>query len=284
MLAFGARGDHRNPVTIGGEPMIKSIVKSALVASLAAGGVIALTAVPASAAKITITAGAGSSVSCSTNATAKLAPALKNDWVASPGDSVPPVAGLLGTQFASPGPVTTSAKGTGTCTGTATDGTNSASIIGVKKLTVATDPAHPGTTGEATCSSLVAGGSTALFNTTIEWISGNSDKIANTTITDSAISTSLSPLGFQFTGGTASGSFTGASFTSISPVSTALIAEVTQAQETGSQAQAGTYTSLGCEPTLKIKEKSGVPVSASLKAPKGLKQIVITGGSLTASY
>ena len=99
VLAFDARGDHRNPITIWGEPMIKSIVKSALVASLAAGGVIALTAVPASAAKITITAGAGSSVSCSTNATAKLAPALKNDWVAAPGDSVPPVAGLPGTRI-----------------------------------------------------------------------------------------------------------------------------------------------------------------------------------------
>ena len=108
-----------------------------------------------------------------------------------------------------------------------------------------------------------------MFNTTIQWISGNGDKIANTTITDSAISMSLSPIGFQFTGGTASGSFTGASFTSISPVSSALIAEVTQAQETGAQAQAGTYASLGCEPTLKLKEKNGVPVSASLKAPRG---------------
>ncbi len=264
--------------------MIKSTIRSAVILSLAAGGVIALTAVPASASSITITAGAGSSVSCTTNATAKLAPALKNDWAASPSDSVPAVAALADTQFAAAGPVTTSAKGTGSCTGTATDGANTAPIVGIKKLTVATDPAHPGTTEEATCASLIAGGSTALFNTTIEWASGNGDKIANTTITDSALSTDLSPLGFEFTGGTASGSFAGASFTSVSPVTTALIAEVTQGQETGAEAQADSFTSLGCEPTLKVKTNGKGVTTASLKAPKGLKEIVVTGGSLTASY
>lgn len=260
--------------------MIKSIARSAVVASLAVGGMIVITAGSASAAT-TIVAGAGSTATCTTNATAKLAPALKNDWAASPGDSVPVVAALPNTQFASAGPVITSAKGTATCTGTATDGVNTAPIVGIKKLTVATDPAHPGTTDEATCAALLAGGSTAEFITTISWASGNGDKIANTTITDSSLMQAGS--GFEFTGGTASGSFAGGTFTSFSPASASLVAELLQPQETGAQAEAGTYTSLGCEPTLKVKQKSGVAISASLKAPKGLKEIVTTGGSLSAS-
>lgn len=263
--------------------MIRTVIRTTLVASLAAGGMIALTAIPASAAKVTIVAGAGSSASCTTNASSKLAPALKDDWVASPSDSVPAVAALPNTQFASAGPVVTSAKGTGTCSGTATDGTNAAPIVGIKKLTVATDPANPGSSAEATCSALIAGGgSTALFNTTIEWSSGNGDSIANTTITDSTLTMDLSPLGFEFTGGTSAGSFAGGTFTSVSPVTSGLIAEVTQAQETGAQAVADSYTSLGCQPTLKVKTNSH-GTTASLKGPKGLKAIVITGGSLTAS-
>ena len=260
--------------------MFKSIVRSAVVASLAAGGMIALSAVPASAAT-TIVAGSGSTATCTTNATAKLTPALKNDWTASPGDSVPVVAALPDTQFASDGPVLTSAKGTATCTGTATDGVNTAPILGIKKLTVVTDPAHEGTTEEATCASLLAGGGTALFDTTIEWTSGNADKIANTTITDS----SLVPdgFGFEFTGGTATGSFAGGTFTSVSPASSALVAEILQPQETGAQAEANSYTSLGCQPSLKVKVKNGVATSATLKAPKGLKEVVTTDGSLDAS-
>jgi hypothetical protein len=260
--------------------MIKSIVRSAVVASLAVGGMVALAAGPASAAT-TIVAGTGSTATCTTTATAKLVPSLKNDWVASPGDSVPVVAALPNTQFASSGPVVTSAKGTATCTGTATDGVNTAPIVGVKKLTVATDPAHPGTTEEATCASLLAGGSTAKFITTVQWTSGNGDKIANTTITDSSLV--QDGLGFEFTGGTASGSFAGGTFTSFTPASAALIAELLQPQETGAQAEAGTYTSLGCQPTLKLKVKNGVATSATLKAPKGLKAIVTTGGTLSAS-
>jgi hypothetical protein len=260
--------------------MFKSIVRSAVVASLAVGGLIALSAVPASAA-ITIVAGSGSSATCTTDATAKLTPALKDDWAAAPGDSVPVVAALPNTQFASDGPVVTSAKGTATCTGTATDGVNTAPIVGVKKLTVLTDPNHPGTNDEATCASLLAGGSTALFDTTIEWTSGNTDKIANTTITDSQ----LVPdgFGFEFTGGTATGSFAGGTFTSVSPASSALVAELVQPQETGAEALADSYTSLGCQPTLKVKVKDGVPTSATLKAPKGLKEIVTTDGTLDAS-
>ncbi len=256
--------------------MLKSVIRTALVASLAAGGVIAITAIPASAAKITIVAGTGSSASCDLAATAKLSPALKNDWTASPGDSVPAVAALPNTPFASPGPVVTSAKGTGTCTGTATDGTNSTTITGVKKLTISVDPAHPGSSAEATCANLLAG-STAEFDTTIEW-SSTSDSVANTVVTDSVIGTSYSPIGFTFTGGTVTGSFAGGSVSSLGVVPPSLVAEVTQPQETGAQAEANSYTSLGCEPTLKVKTNSH-GTTATLKGPKGLKEIVISSGS-----
>ncbi len=263
--------------------MIRTVIRTALVASLAAGGVIAMTAIPASAAKITIVAGTGSSASCNLAATAKLAPALKNDWAASPSDSVPAVAALPNTQFGSPGPVSTSAKGSGTCTGTATDGTNTTTLTGVKKLTIAVDPAHPGSSAEATCANLL-GGSTAEFDTTIEWTS-TSDSVANTTVTDSVIGTSLSPIGFTFTGGTVTGSFAGGSVSSLGAVPSSLIAEVTQGQETGAQAEADSYTSLGCEPTLKVKTNAH-GTTASLKGPKGLKEIVISsdsGSTLTAT-
>jgi len=262
--------------------MFKQIVKIGLAVALTGGGAIALSTVTAGAAKVVITAGPGSSASCSLTATAKLAPALKNDWVASPGDSVPAVAALPNTQFGSPGPVATSAKATGSCTGTATDGTNTATITGIKKLTIAVDPAHPGSSAEATCSSLLAG-STAQFNTTIEW-STSGDKVANTTVTDSAIGISLSPIGFTFSGGTVSGSFAGGSISSLGTVSPAVIAEVTQPQETGAQAQANSYTSLGCEPTLKLKTNGKGVTTASLKKPKGFKEIVVSSGStLTAT-
>lgn len=259
--------------------MLRTTLKAALVASLAAGGMIALTAVPAAAAKTVITAGTGSSANCSLTASAKLSPTLKNDWTASPGDSVPAVAALPTTTYGVSGPVTTSAKGTGSCTGTATDGINTAPITGIKKVTVVTDPANPGSSAEATCSSLVGGGeSTAEFNTLIEWASGNSDSIANTTVSDSTFSVSVSPIGFQFSGGTVSGSFAGGSVTATAAVSPDLIAEVTQSQETGAQAEADSYTSLGCEPTLKVKTNAH-GTTASLKGPKGLKSIVVASGS-----
>ncbi len=262
--------------------MVKQIVKIGIAVAVAAGGLVALSSATAGAAKITITAGPGSSASCSLAAKAKLSPALKNNWVASPSDSVPAVAALPNTQFASAGPVMTTAKATATCTGTATDGTHSTTITGVKKLTITVDPAHPGSTGEASCSSLL-GGSTAEFNTTIQWV-GSSAKIANTTVTDSVIGISGSPIGFTFSGGTVTGSFAGGSVASLGAIGPDVVAAVTQAQETGAQAVTNSYTSLGCEPTLKVKTNAKGVTTASFKAPKGFKQIVVTSGStLTAA-
>ena len=254
--------------------MFKILIKSALAASLAAGGLVALSAVPASAAAVKVTAGTGSTVSCNLTASAKLNPALKSDWVASQHSADPQtvIKALPNTTFASPSPVVTSAKGTGTCTGSATDGVNTLPVTAVS-LKIATDPAHPGT-GPSTCASLLSG-STALFNATLKY-TATGGKVNSTTITDMSFAPSLSPLGFKFSGGTIAGSFAGGTARALGAVDPSLVTVVTQAPETGAQALAGSYISLGCQPTLKVKALKTDPSTigtATLKAPKGLKKV-----------
>src|SRR5665213_1235748 len=100
--------------------MFKTLMKTAVAVSIAAGGVIAFTSGAASAAKPTITAGAGSSISCAITGVAHLSVPLVNDWVASAHatDPVAAVAALANRQYAQNGPVLTTIKGGGTCTGT----------------------------------------------------------------------------------------------------------------------------------------------------------------------
>jgi hypothetical protein len=268
--------------------MFKTVIKSALAASLAAGGLIALSAGVASAAPVTVTAGAGSSLSCALNASAKLNPSLKNSWNKTTSDTIPAVNNLPTTAFASPGPVSIASKGSGTgCTGTAKQGTNSTSILSYKLVTTAVP--GTGSTDPASCANLISdsASSTQKFDSTIKWV-GSPFKIAPTTITGQGLSVSSSPVGFEFSGGTITGSFAGGNVSATAAVSSALIAAVSQPQETGSQALAGTYTSLGCEPTLKVKAPSSkVPDgTAALKAPKGLKAIIVSstdGSNLSAS-
>jgi hypothetical protein len=250
-------------------------MKSALAVSLAAGALLALSAAPASAATIKVTAGTGSTISCNLVVTAKLSPALKNDWVASQHSTDPQgvIKALPTTTYASPSPVVTSAKGTGTCTGSAKDGVHTLPVTAVS-LKIATDPAHPGT-GPASCTSLLTG-STALFNATLKY-TATGGKVNSTTITDMNFAPSLAPLGFKFSGGTIAGSFGGGTAQALGTVDTSLIGVVTQAPETGAQALAGSYVSLGCQPTLKVKALKTDPATigtASLKAPKGLKKVL----------
>jgi hypothetical protein len=268
--------------------MFKTVIKSALAASLAAGGMIALTAGVASAGGVTITAGTGSSVTCGLNSTAKLAPALKNNWNADSTDNAdhPAVAALPTTVFAANGPVAISAKATGSCTGTAVQGTASAPLTALG-VSIAAEPGT-GSTDPASCANLIADSATSTqkFDLAIKW-TGTGAKITPTTITGTGLGISTSPIGFGFSGGTVSGSFAGGTVKAVAAVSASLIAAVSQPQETGDQAVAGTYTSLGCEPTLKVKVASTKkPESATLKGPKGLKSIVISstdGSELTAS-
>ena len=254
--------------------MFKILIKSALAASLAAGGLIAISAVPASAATVKVTAGTGSTVNCNLTASAKLKPALKSDWVASQHSTDPQsvIKNLLNTTFASPVPVVTSAKGTGTCTGSATDGVNTLPVTAVS-LKIATDSAHPGS-GPASCASLLAP-NTALFNATLKY-TATGGKVNSTTITGMNFGLSFSPLGFTFSGGTIAGSFAGGKANALGAVDPSLLTVVTQAPETGAQALAGSYVSLGCQPTLKVKALKTDPSTigtATLKAPKGLKKV-----------
>jgi hypothetical protein len=268
--------------------MLKTVVKSALAASLAAGGLIAVSAGVASAAAVTVTAGAGSSLSCGLNATAKLTPALKNGWTKTTTDTIPAVNSLPTTAFAAAGPVALASKGTGTgCTGTAKEGSVTSSITAYKLATTAVS--GTGSTDPASCANLISdsASSTQKFDSTISW-TGSPNKIAPTTITDQGLSVSTSPAGFEFSGGTITGSFAGGSVTAVAAVSSALISAVTQPQETGAEALAKSYTSLGCEPTLKVKAVSSkLPNgSAALTAPKGLKEIIVStadGSTLSAS-
>ena len=170
--------------------MFKTVIKSALAASLAAGGLIALSSGVASAAAVTVTAGAGSSLSCGLNATAKLDPALKNGWTQTTTDTIPAVNNLPTTSFASPGPVSIASKGSGTgCTGTAVQGANTTSITSYKLVTTAVP--GTGSTDPASCANLISdsASSTQKFDSTIKW-TGSPLKIAPTTITNQGLSVS----------------------------------------------------------------------------------------------
>ena len=261
--------------------MIKTVVKTALAASLAAGGLVALAATPASAGGITVTAGSGSSISCSITASAKLSPALKNDWVASQHSTDPQavIAALPNTTFASASPAATSGKGSGTCSGTVTDGVNTLPVTAVS-FSITTDPANPGV-GPATCASLLTGG-TAKYVIAIKY-TATGGKVTTTTISGVTLTPQISPQGFVFAGGTIAGSFAGGSDTSTALISPAAVDPVLlQAPETGAQALAGSFTSLGCQPTLKVKSLAGTITSATMKAPKGFKAISIISGSTMA--
>ena len=276
--------------------ILRTTVKAAVAASLVAGGFIALTAIPAAAKTVIITASGSSSLNCSITATVKISPALKDDWTQT-ADFYTAVAAIPSTLFAQQTPGATSSKAAGTCTGTVTDGTNSFTATNANPILVsaklATDPANPGT-GENSCAALVAAtGTPAEYNTSIKFTTptGSGYKITSTTITDSTLAHQISPPGFVLTGGTISGSFAGGTSSSTDLIDPNLgdvpIAALIQPAETGADALAATYVSLGCQPTLKIKLSKtdttpGTPGyigSASLKAPKGIKSIAIITGS-----
>ncbi len=252
--------------------MLKTLLKSALAVSIAAGGVIALTSGTAGAAKPTITAGAGSSISCAITGVAHLSVPLMNDWVASAhaSDPVAAVAALADQQYAQNGPSTATIKGSGTCTGTATDGTHSATVTSVK-FSVTNDPLHLGNTGEATCSGLLLNvpPSTSEFDSTISYKTTDAFVIAPTTIVDQT----LAPHTFNLVGGTVSGSFSGGTVAADGVPDATTVAALTAAAPTSASP---TPTSNKCQPTLKVKTgKTGT--TATLSPPKGLKVIHLVG-------
>jgi hypothetical protein len=260
--------------------MFRTVLKSALALSLIGGSAMALSASPAFAGKPTITAGAGSSISCDITASIKLSVPLKNDWVQADhsSDPVAAVAAIVDTQFGADGPEIVTIKGSGTCTGTVTDGTNNATVTGVK-FSVTNDPSHLGNTTEATCAGLLSNTppSTSEYDSTISYTSSG-DKVAPTTVTDQVI-----PAGtFNLTGGTISGSFAGSSG-SIAADGTPDSNTVNSILQAAPTSSSPTPAYPDCQPTLSVKVKKGV-TTATLKAPKGLKKIsMVSGSTLTAS-
>jgi len=243
--------------------------------AVATGGLVATTAGVSGAAKPTVTAGPGSHISCNVTAKVSVTPSLKNNWIQSQHATDPDAAvrAIVNTTFAANGPVLISAKGSGTCTGTVTDGVNTLPVTGIK-FSLANDPAHPGSSTPATCTSLLTGvpPSTAEYNTNISY-KATGGKVTPTTITDQVIP----PVSFSISGGTISGSFAGGTATTNGVPDTTTVGAITQLPAS-STAPVSAFPQ--CEASLKIKPASSKhPESATLKPPKGLKKIGIIAGS-----
>lgn len=253
--------------------MIRKLLIGASALAVASAGLVAASTATAAAGTPTITAGPGSSISCNITASVKVSPSLKNDWIQSQhtSDPVAAVAAIPDTTFASNGPVIVTVKGTGTCTGTVTDGINTAPVTAVK-FSLTNDPAHLGNTSEATCTSLVTGipPSTAEYDTTISYTATGA-KVTPTTVTDQVIP----PATFNITGGTVSGSFAGGTSSATGVPDSTTVSAVLQAAPTSANPVPAFPQ---CQPSLKIKTTSH-GTTATLKAPKGLKKIGIVAGS-----
>jgi hypothetical protein len=245
--------------------------------AVAAGGLVAVTAGVSGAAKVTVTAGPGSHISCNITAKVKLAPGLKNNWIQSQHASDPDAAvrAIPDTTFAANGPVLIGVKGSGSCTGTVTDGVHTLPVAGVK-FSVVNDPAHLGSATPATCTGLVTGmpPSTAQYDTSLTY-SAVGGKVTPTTITGGTIP----PASFSIQGGTISGSFAGGTSATNGVADNTTIFAVTQAPATSTNPVPAFPQ---CEASIKIKPAGKHPESATLKAPKGLKKVAIVAGSTLA--
>jgi hypothetical protein len=246
----------------------------------------------------TITAGAGSSVSCNIAGPAKLSPPLKNDWskAAHSGGNADPnsnatvkaaMASIPDTTYSAGSvPVTTSAKVTGTCTGTVTDGTNTASVTGIQ----ITSSSISAGTSEATCSGLASPG-TSTFTSIIKWTATGAKVTGSTATSTLATLGDAHGLGFELTasGANITGSFAGGTSDAKAYVDLTTINAIA-----GGPSTFDTPTTSVCEPTLKEKFTAATAgasdaVGIKLKPGKGLKLITIgpgldaTPSSITAS-
>jgi YVTN family beta-propeller protein len=222
------------------------------------------------------------SVSCNITASAKLASALKDDWVQAQhaSDPVAAVAAIPDTDFAPNGPVATTIKGTGTCTGSVReDGdTGPANPVPAIDFTITRDPASPGNPTGQTCSSLTAGSaSTGVeYDTTITYPRTKAEKtedygVAPTTITGQT----LSPSSFTLSGGTLSGSLAGGTQSTLGQLDSTAAAAINQTPPTSADP---TPANRECQPTLKVKTTNR-GTTATLTAPKGLKSFSFVSGS-----
>jgi hypothetical protein len=267
--------------------MIRRIALAGAAGALALGG-LALTGLGnAGAAPVIINVADSANISCTIASTAKLSPALKNNWdqqahEAADGETNPYVQAIPDTKFNTDGPNTVSSKAKSiSCTGTATEGTKVATISGVQ-LTLSNDVAavdNPPLQDDNTCAGLLAGTSpedtAATYKTDVKFktVPGGA-KMVNANATGIALAPA--GIGFGLTGGTWGGSLAGGNGkTQANLASGDTLGQVTSPPASSAQP---VPQGIQCEATLKIKaDKPGKPGtgSASLKAPKGLKKIPV---------
>jgi hypothetical protein len=260
--------------------MIRKFAVAAAAGAIALSGLAAFGGGVASAKTIKITAGAGSHVHCELAAsTAKVKPALKDNWIASDhqDDSVAAVRAIPNTPFADNGPVTVKSKPTTqSCTGTFTDGVNSATPVSAK-ISLASDPLHPGGTDPASCANLIAPTgppSTARYNIKIKW-TATGGKVADTLVTDAAITSGGS---FSVGGGTISGSFAGGTSSTASNADAATVNLFLSSTQLQPKLVSSSQTNGGaCQPSLQVKT-TAKGTTAKLKKPKGIKTIGLAAG------
>jgi len=267
--------------------MIRRIALAGAAGALALGALAVSGIGSAGAATPTITTATSANISCTITAKAKLSPALKNSWdqqahEAADGETNTAVQAIPDTKFTTDGNNNVSSKAKSiSCTGSATDGTNTATIVSAKITlgngTQAVD--NPPLQEDNTCSGLLAGtqpGDVAATYSSIISFKTSGAKLAPTTANGQGIAPA--GVGFAVTGGTISGSLAGGNGKTQANISdTNTIPAVT--------APAATSTSptpnRTCESNLKIK--TGAHHAASLKGPKGLKKIGVGQSSLDPS-
>jgi hypothetical protein len=265
--------------------MIRRIALAGAAGALALAGLAASGIGGAGAAPVVVTNATSANISCTIATTAKIAPALKNNWdqqahEAADGETNPYVQAIPDTKFNTDGPNSVSAKAKSiTCSGSATDGTNTATVTGVQLTLLGGTQAidNPPLQDDNTCAGLLAGtapeDTAATYNADIKFKTSGA-KLPNTTV--SGLALAPAGIGFGLTGGTTSGSIAGGNVkTQANLASGDTLAQVTSPPASSSQP---VPNGPQCEATLKVKaDKPGKPGtgSASLKAPKGLKKIPV---------
>jgi hypothetical protein len=267
--------------------MIRRIALAGAAGALALGALAVSGIGSAGAATPTITTATSANISCTITAKAKLSPALKNSWdqqahEAADGETNADVSAIPDTKFSTDGDNHVSSKAKSlSCTGSATDGTNTAVITGVKITlgdgTAAVD--NPPLQEDNTCSGLLAGtqpGDVGATYSSVISFKASGAKLALTTASGQGIAPA--GVGFAITGGTLTGSLGGGNSKTQANISdTTTIPAVTAAPATS----AAPFPNRTCESNLKIK--TGVHHAASLKGPKGLKKIAVGQSSLDPS-
>ncbi len=266
--------------------MFKRIVLTASAVALATGGLVAGGVGAAGAAKPLITAGPGSSVDCSITALAKVKGPLRDNWIAADHQTDPNAAvrALPDTLFAPPGPVAIKAKANSvSCTGTLTDGVNTATVASAK-INLVNNLSFPGSTDPATCAGLIApdplNPSTARYDATIKW-KATGAKVADTTITAAEITSGGA---FEISGGTISGSFAGGTSSTSANPDLATLGQFLSSTEIQPGAVTSSTPEAGgpCQPSLKLGQKKGVD-TAKLKKGKGIKKLTLDTGTFSIS-